>query len=171
MTCILLFCPYYDEWPFYLSKVNDHAFLITLCSQLESLISLQPSFKRKLEMIEQFVLFMERTFQNGHAEDVQILKPKEEQWYLPCFGVYPVHSLSLMQVRLTGPDQRPWLLLLTTYQRSAALGCAGTLTKTVSLTVSRMRESHSLNEEFSTVKSLYDPLGFVCPVTIQGKLL
>lgn len=71
-------------------------------------------------MKEQFIMFMEKIFQSGHAEETPPLKPEEEHWYLPCFGVYhPKKSsqirvvfdssaqhkgLSLNQVLLTGPD-------------------------------------------------------------------
>ncbi|XP_039863534.1 uncharacterized protein LOC120718871 [Simochromis diagramma] len=87
---------------------------------LERLKSLQRSFRRKPKMKEEFVSFMAKIFQNGHAEEAPPLKPNEEHWYLPCFGVYHPKKpsqirvvfdssaqhkgLSLNQVLLTGPD-------------------------------------------------------------------
>ncbi|XP_060757456.1 uncharacterized protein LOC132868527 [Neoarius graeffei] len=86
----------------------------------DRLNSLQRSFQRKPEMKEQFVAFMEKILQNGHAELAPPPKPGEEHWYLPCFGVYHPKKpsqirvvfdssaqhkgLSLNQVLLTGPD-------------------------------------------------------------------
>ncbi|XP_047671761.1 uncharacterized protein LOC125145112 [Tachysurus fulvidraco] len=84
------------------------------------LTSLQRTLKRKPEMQQQYVEFMERIFTNGHAEVAPPLKEGDECWYLPTFGVY--HSqkpnqirvvfdssarysgISLNDVLLTGPD-------------------------------------------------------------------
>lgn len=52
---------------------------------LDRLNSLQQSFRRKPEM-KQFIMFMEKILQSGHAEEAPLLKPEEE--HLPCFGVY-----------------------------------------------------------------------------------
>ena len=39
-------------------------------------------------MKDHFVPFMEKIFENGHAEEAPPLKEEEERWYLPTFGVY-----------------------------------------------------------------------------------
>ncbi len=75
---------------------------------------------RKSEMREHFVEFMQRIFDNDHAEPAPPVNPGEEGWYLPSFGVfYPrkpsqicvvfdssaqFHSVSLNNVLLMGPD-------------------------------------------------------------------
>ncbi len=46
---------------------------------MKRLLSLLCNFERKPQMREHFVSFMEKVFENGHAE---------ERWYLPIFGVY-----------------------------------------------------------------------------------
>ncbi|KAL1280079.1 hypothetical protein QQF64_014679 [Cirrhinus molitorella] len=81
---------------------------------------LQRTLKRKPEMQQQYVAFMEKIFTNGHAEVAPPLREGDECWYLPTFGVY--HSqkpnqirvvfdssarysgISLNDVLLTGPD-------------------------------------------------------------------
>ncbi len=71
-------------------------------------------------MREHFVEFMQRIFDNDHAEPAPPVNPGEEGWYLPSFGVfYPrkpsqicvvfdsssqFHSVSLNNVLLMGPD-------------------------------------------------------------------
>ena len=68
----------------------------------------------------QFVEFMEKIFNNGHAEVAPPLEENEEGWYLPTFGVYhpqkpgsirmvfdssaKYFGTSLNDVLLTGPD-------------------------------------------------------------------
>ena len=50
--------------------------------------SLRRSFGKKPKMKEQFVGFMKKIFENGHAELAPPLKDGEECWYLPTFGMY-----------------------------------------------------------------------------------
>ena len=68
---------------------------------------------------EHFITFMEKLLENGHAEIAPPLKPHEEYWFLPIFGVYhpkkkdqirgvfdssaEVNGISLNSVLLTGP--------------------------------------------------------------------
>nr|XP_021331373.1 uncharacterized protein LOC110439581 [Danio rerio] len=82
--------------------------------------SLQRTLKRKPEMQQQYVEFMEKIFTNGHAEVAPPLKEEDECWYLPTFGVYHPQKpnqirvvfdssacysgVSLNDVLLTGPD-------------------------------------------------------------------
>lgn len=82
--------------------------------------SLQRNFKRKPEMQAQYVAFMEKIFNNGHAERAPTLHQDEECWYRPSFGVYHPRKpdqirvvfdssaqfcgVSLNDVLLTGPD-------------------------------------------------------------------
>lgn len=62
---------------------------------LKRLHILQQNFRKKTEMKQQFLEFMENVFKNGHAEEAPSLQPGEEHWYLPCFGVFhPKKSLS-----------------------------------------------------------------------------
>ncbi|GAA6111701.1 uncharacterized protein LOC125145101 [Tachysurus ichikawai] len=84
------------------------------------LTSLQRTLKRKPEMQQQYVEFMERIFTKGHAEVAPPLKEGDECWYLPTFGVYHPQkpnqirvvfdssarysSISLNDVLLAGPD-------------------------------------------------------------------
>ncbi len=75
---------------------------------------------RKSEMREHFVEFMQRIFDNDHAEPAPPVNPGEEGWYLPSFGVFhprkpsqirvvfdssaQFHGVSLNNVLLMGPD-------------------------------------------------------------------
>lgn len=70
--------------------------------------------------------FMEKIFENGHAEVAPPLQEHEEWWYLPLFGVYhsrkpdnirvvfnssaQYEELSLNDVLLTGPDLKNALM-------------------------------------------------------------
>nr|XP_055025104.1 uncharacterized protein LOC129414995 [Misgurnus anguillicaudatus] len=101
--------------------------------------SLQRSFNRKPELKEHFFAFMQKIFQNGHAEEAPLLEPEEECWYLPIFGVYHPkkpgqiravfdssakhNGVSLNDVLLTGPDLNNNLLgvLLRFRQDSIAI--------------------------------------------------
>ncbi|KAI2644797.1 Paraneoplastic antigen-like protein 5 [Labeo rohita] len=81
---------------------------------------LQRTLKRKPEMHQQYVAFMEKIFTNGHAEVAPPLSKEDECWYLPTFGVYHPQKpkqirvvfdssarcsdISLNDVLLTGPD-------------------------------------------------------------------
>lgn len=87
---------------------------------LTRLMSLRKTLKRKPEMKEHFVEFMKKTFSKGHAEKAPPLKPHQECWYLPSFGIYHPQkpgkirivfdssaqcgNVSLNQVLLKGPD-------------------------------------------------------------------
>ena len=103
---------------------------------LNRLMSLKRNLEKKSEMKEQFIVFMEKIFQNGHAELAPPLKEEEERWYLPIFGVYhpkkpnqirvvfdssaPYNGVSLNDVLLTGPDMNNTLLgVLLRYRKEA----------------------------------------------------
>ncbi|XP_028304259.1 uncharacterized protein LOC114464360 isoform X2 [Gouania willdenowi] len=84
------------------------------------LMSLRKTLKRKPEMREHYVDFMEKIFNKGHAEPAPPLSPDQECWYLPSFGVYhpqkpgkirvvfdssaQCDNISLNDVLLKGPD-------------------------------------------------------------------
>lgn len=87
---------------------------------LTRLMSLRKTLKRKTEMKEHYVEFMERIFKKGHAEPAPPLSPQQECWYLPSFGIYhpqkpgkirivfdssaQCDNVSLNDVLLKGPD-------------------------------------------------------------------
>ncbi|KAI2655935.1 Heat-inducible transcription repressor HrcA [Labeo rohita] len=93
---------------------------------LKRLMSLKRNLQRKPVTREHFLSFMDKIFKNGHAELAPPLGEREEQWYLPTFGVYhpkkpnqirvvfdssAQHSgISLDDVLLTGPDLNNTLL-------------------------------------------------------------
>lgn len=93
---------------------------------LHRLLSLKRNLQRKPEMKDHFLTFMDKIFENGHAELAPNLTEGEERWYLPIFGVYHPKKpsqirvvfdssaqhdgVSLNNVLLTGPDLNNTLL-------------------------------------------------------------
>ncbi|KAJ8364902.1 hypothetical protein SKAU_G00137330 [Synaphobranchus kaupii] len=93
---------------------------------LSRLSSLRRTLNKNPEMKEQFSSFMEKLFENEHAEQAPPVHEGDERWYLPIFGVYHPqkpgqirvvfdssaqhHSVSLNSVLLTGPDLNNTLL-------------------------------------------------------------
>ncbi|XP_030582792.1 uncharacterized protein LOC115778696 [Archocentrus centrarchus] len=87
---------------------------------LKRLMSLRHTLKKKPEMRDHYVQFMEKIFSNGHAEPAPTLEHGDECWYLPSFGVYhpqkpgqirvvfdssaQYNNVSLNDVLLKGPD-------------------------------------------------------------------
>lgn len=59
---------------------------------MKRLLSLHQTLKKKPQMQEHFIAFMQRIFDAGHAELAPPVKENEEVWYLPIylpiFGVY-----------------------------------------------------------------------------------
>ncbi|XP_028822925.1 uncharacterized protein LOC114778148, partial [Denticeps clupeoides] len=88
--------------------------------------SLQRSLKRRPEMLQKYVAFMEKILENDHAEVAPPLGQNEECWFLPTFGVFhprkpsqirvvfdssaKCSGVSLNDVLLTGPDLNNTLL-------------------------------------------------------------
>lgn len=82
--------------------------------------TLSTNLHRDPEKKEHFVAFMKGTIDAGHAEPALPLKPDEERWYLPIFGVYHPkkpgkirvvfdaaarhEGVSLNDVLMSGPD-------------------------------------------------------------------
>lgn len=110
-----------NSWVAPLPFKQPRRYLPNNCSQaVERLNSLLRAFSRKPEMKEDFIGFMEKLFQNDHAEIAPAISPSEQCWYLPSFGVYhpkkpsqirvvfdssaPCKGISLNQVLLSGPD-------------------------------------------------------------------
>lgn len=65
---------------------------------LSRLSSLRRTLSKNVEMKQQFCAFMERLFENKHAERASPNQNEKERWYLPIFGVY--HPQKLGQIRV-----------------------------------------------------------------------
>ncbi|XP_054867909.1 uncharacterized protein LOC129347292 [Amphiprion ocellaris] len=66
---------------------------------LSRLYSLQKTLRRKPKVKDQFLEFMNKIFQNNHAEVAPPLLENEECWYLPTFGVFhpqKPHNISVV---------------------------------------------------------------------------
>ncbi|XP_051816711.1 uncharacterized protein LOC127537707 [Acanthochromis polyacanthus] len=93
---------------------------------LSRLSSLRRTLTKNPEMKQQFSAFMEKLFENQHAEPAPPIQEQRECWYLPIFGVYhpqkpaqirvvfdssaQQQGVSLNSVLLTGPDLNNTLL-------------------------------------------------------------
>ncbi len=59
---------------------------------------LQQSLNKRPEKQQQYVAFMGKLFESGHAEVAPQLREEEERWYLPTYGVF--HKQKLGQIRI-----------------------------------------------------------------------
>ncbi|KAI2662312.1 Dystrophin-1 [Labeo rohita] len=157
--------------------------------------SLQCTLKKKPEMEQQFVTFMNKLLENDHAEPAPPLKEGEECWFLPIFVVYHPKKPDQIGVR---EDHRNFLRFLwfrdsdptkdvIEYRmkvyvfgnspspavaiyglRQAASEIAG---DTFTYEVSSVNKPFTKRGVLSSVNSIFDPLGMVSLVTIQGRAL
>lgn len=93
---------------------------------IQRLLSLLRTLQKKPGMKKHFFDFMQRVIENGQAEPAPPMRPAEECWYLPIFGVYhpqkpdkirvvfdssaQFQDTSLNDVLLRGPDLNNTLL-------------------------------------------------------------
>ncbi|KAI4881113.1 hypothetical protein NFI96_002207 [Prochilodus magdalenae] len=81
--------------------------------------SLRRTLNRNPEMKEQFISFMEKLFENRHAEDAAPLPENAECWYLPIFGVY--HPQKPGQIRVVFDSSAKKMASLSTVSCSLVL--------------------------------------------------
>lgn len=125
-----------NSWVVPLPFKNARPCLPNNRAQAGRLLSLKRNFEKKPEMRDHFLSFMDKIFKKVHAELAPPLSEKEEQWYLPTFGVYHLkkpkqirvvfdssakhNGISLNDVLLTGPDLNNTLLgVLISFRKEA----------------------------------------------------
>ncbi|KAK7910443.1 hypothetical protein WMY93_015127 [Mugilogobius chulae] len=68
--------------------------------------SLERNLQKKPEMKQHFFEFMQKLFDNHHAELAPPLEEGKERWYLPTFGVY--HPQKPSQIRVVFDSSAQW---------------------------------------------------------------
>ncbi|XP_062610491.1 uncharacterized protein LOC134272258 [Saccostrea cucullata] len=108
------------------------------------------SLKKNPVKRDHFTTFMLKLFDNDHAEEAPQLQRKQKRWYLPLFGVYyPQKPHQIRGVFDSSAKYEDWFKFSITTE-DKPLSRRGVL---------------------STVNSIFDPLGFLSHVIINGKLI